>query len=103
MKKGEHPGDGAGPNGQHLATGKLSVIDNQINSTTGTINYKATFDNTEEALWPGQFVNVRVQLEILRGVIAVPVTAVQYGPDGPYAFVIGPDRVVQKRRSRPAH
>ena len=80
-----------------LATGKLSVIDNQINSTTGTINYKATFDNTEEVLWPGQFVNVRVQLEILRGVIAVPVTAVQYGPDGPYAFVIGPDRVVQKR------
>jgi membrane fusion protein, multidrug efflux system len=51
-------------------------------------------------LWPGQFVNVRVQLEILRGVIAVPVTAVQYGPDGAYVFVIGPDRVVQKRSIR---
>ncbi len=95
--KGDIPVTAQDPNGQDLATGKLSVIDNQINSTTGTINYKATFDNTEEALWPGQFVNVRVQLEILRGVIAVPVTAVQYGPDGPYAFVIGPDRVVQKR------
>lgn len=97
LKKGDIPVTAQDPNGQDLATGKLSVIDNQINSTTGTINYKATFDNTEEALWPGQFVNVRVQLEILRGVIAVPVTAVQYGPDGPYAFVIGPDRVVQKR------
>jgi membrane fusion protein, multidrug efflux system len=83
--------------GQDLATGKLSVIDNQINSKTGTINYKAVFDNAEEVLWPGQFVNVRVQLETLRDVIAVPVTAVQYGPDGPYAFTIGSDRKVQKR------
>jgi multidrug efflux system membrane fusion protein len=84
-------------NGQDLATGKLSVIDNQISSATGTINYKAVFDNVEEVLWPGQFVNVRVQLETLRDVIAVPVTAVQHGPDGPYAFIVGPDRKVQKR------
>jgi multidrug efflux system membrane fusion protein len=84
-------------NGRDLATGKLSVIDNQINSTTGTINYKAVFDNSEEVLWPGQFVNVRVRVDILRNVIAVPVTAVQYGPDGPYAFIVGADRKVQKR------
>jgi multidrug efflux system membrane fusion protein len=83
--------------GQDLTTGKLSVIDNQINSATGTIHYKAMFDNVEEVLWPGQFVNVRVQLETLRDVIAVPVTAVQYGPDGPYAFIVGSDRKVQKR------
>jgi multidrug efflux system membrane fusion protein len=84
--------------GRDLALGKLSVIDNQINPATGTIHYKATFDNGDEALWPGQFVNVRVQIEIRRNVVAVPVTAVQYGPDGPYAFVIGPDRKAQKRR-----
>jgi multidrug efflux system membrane fusion protein len=84
-------------NGQDLTTGTLSVIDNQINSATGTIHYKAIFDNAEEVLWPGQFVNVRVQLETLRDVIAVPVTAVQYGPDGPYAFIVGSDRKVQKR------
>jgi len=77
------------------------VIDNQINSTTGTINYKAIFDNAEEVLWPGQFVNVRVQIEILHDVIVVPTTAVQYGPDGPYAFVVGPDRKVQKRAIKP--
>ncbi|HLH98895.1 MAG TPA: efflux RND transporter periplasmic adaptor subunit [Xanthobacteraceae bacterium] len=83
--------------GQELAVGKLDVIDNQINVATGTINYKAVFDNADETLWPGEFVNVRVELEVLHGVIAVPVTAVQYGPDGPYAFVVGPDRKVQKR------
>jgi multidrug efflux system membrane fusion protein len=83
--------------GRDLAVGKLSVIDNQINPATGTIHYKATFDNADEALWPGQFVNVRVQIEIRHNVVAVPVTAVQYGPDGPYAFVVGADRKAQKR------
>jgi membrane fusion protein, multidrug efflux system len=85
------------PDGRNLAAGKLTVIDNQINPATGTINYKATFENADEALWPGQFVNVRVQIEIRRNVVAVPVTAVQYGPEGPYSFVISPDRVAQKR------
>jgi membrane fusion protein, multidrug efflux system len=83
--------------GQALATGVLAVIDNQINPATGTINYKAKFDNGDDALWPGQFVNLRIQLAIRRNVIAVPVTAVQQGPDGPYAFVVGNDRIVQKR------
>jgi multidrug efflux system membrane fusion protein len=84
-------------NGTDLVVGKLSVIDNQINPATSTINYKATFDNTAELLWPGQFVTVRVEVEVRRDVIAVPVTAVQQGPDGPYAFVVGQNRVVQKR------
>jgi multidrug efflux system membrane fusion protein len=83
--------------GHDLAVGKLSVIDNQINAATGTLNYKAVFDNGDEVLWPGQFVNVRVRLDTLRDVVAVPVTAVQYGADGPYAFIIGADRKVQKR------
>jgi membrane fusion protein, multidrug efflux system len=83
--------------GQHLATGVLAVIDNQINPATGTINYKARFENADDVLWPGQFVNLRIQLAIRRNVIAVPVAAVQQGPDGPYAFVVGDDRIVQKR------
>ena len=83
--------------GQVLATGVLAVIDNQINPATGTINYKAKFDNGDDALWPGQFVNLRIQLAIRRNVIAVPVTAVQQGPNGSYAFVVGNDRTVQKR------
>jgi len=84
-------------NGVDLTTGTLTVIDNQINPATGTINYKATFGNEDEVLWPGRFVNVRIEVDIRRNVVAVPVTAVQQGPDGPYAFVVGQDRVVQKR------
>src|SRR5262245_30752433 len=84
-------------NSADLAAGKLAVIDNQINPATGSINYKAIFDNTEESLWPGQFVNVRVEVDIRRNVIVVPATVVQQGPEGPYCFVIGQDRVVQKR------
>src|ERR1700676_4960606 len=83
--------------GQALATGVLAVIDNQINPATGTINYKAKFDNGDDVLWPGQFVNLRIQLATRRNVISVPVTAVQQGPDGSYAFVVGDDRTVQKR------
>jgi membrane fusion protein, multidrug efflux system len=77
-------------NGAVLAAGKLSVIDNQINPATGTLNYKATFENEEEVLWPGRFVNVRVEMDVRRNVVAVPITAVQQGPDGD-------DRVVKKR------
>ena len=84
-------------NGNDLLSGKLTVIDNSINPATSTINYKATFDNSAEALWPGQFVNIRVELEVQRNVIAIPVTAVQQGPDGPYAFVVGQNRTVLKR------
>jgi multidrug efflux system membrane fusion protein len=97
LKSGDIAVTAQDSNGQDLATGKLSVIDNQINPATGTIHYKALFDNAEEVLWPGQFVTVRVQLDTLRDVIAVPVTAVQYGPDGPYAFLVGSDRKVVKR------
>jgi multidrug efflux system membrane fusion protein len=97
LKSGDVEVTAQDSNGQDLATGKLAVIDNQINATTATINYKAIFDNAEEVLWPGQFVNVRVRLDILKGVIAVPVTAVQYGPDGAYAFIVGSDRKIQKR------
>jgi len=84
-------------NNAELAAGTLSVIDNQINPATGTINYKALFDNSDESLWPGQFVNVRVEIAVRQNVLVVPVTVVQQGPEGPYCFVIGQDRVVQKR------
>jgi membrane fusion protein, multidrug efflux system len=97
LKEGDVKVTAQDSNSQDLTTGKLSVIDNQINPATGTINYKATFDNKEEVLWPGQFVNARVELEVRHDVVAVPVTAVQQGPDGPYAFVVGQDRVVGKR------
>jgi multidrug efflux system membrane fusion protein len=66
----------------------LAVIDNQIDTTTGTIRLKATFPNENLRLWPGQFVNVRLQLEIRKGCAVVPTSVVQRGPDGTFAFVI---------------
>jgi multidrug efflux system membrane fusion protein len=86
--------------GRQFATGRLAVIDNQINTATATIGYKAAFDNSDDALWPGQFVNVRVLVGSRRDAITVPPTAVLRGPDGTYAFVIGQDRRVAKRAVR---
>jgi membrane fusion protein, multidrug efflux system len=83
--------------GATLATGKLSVIDNLINPNTATINFKAVFGNASHVLWPGQFVNVRVEIDVRHDVVAVPITVVQQGPSGPYAFVVGKDRAVLKR------
>ena len=71
-----------------LAQGKLSVIDNQIDTTTSTIKLKATFANEDLKLWPGQFVNTRLQLNIRSNGIMVPTSVIQQGPTGAYAFVI---------------
>jgi membrane fusion protein, multidrug efflux system len=80
-----------------LATGTLTVIDNQVNTATGTVTYKATFANGGEMLWPGQFVNVRVETDVRRDVLALPVRSIQQGPDGPFVFVVGSNHVVEKR------
>jgi multidrug efflux system membrane fusion protein len=77
-----------------LGTGKLAVIDNQIDVTTGTIRLKATFPNDELQLWPGQFVNARLLLTTRKGGLVVPASVVQRGPEGPYAFVIKEDQTV---------
>ncbi|WP_188394048.1 efflux RND transporter periplasmic adaptor subunit [Mesorhizobium sp. SARCC-RB16n] len=97
MKAGNAPVVAQDDGGQQLATGRLSVVDNQINNATATIRIRAVFDNADDRLWPGQFVNVRVQVELQRGVVTVPVTAIVRGPDGTYAFIVGKDRHIVKR------
>jgi len=77
-----------------LASGKLAVIDNQIDPTTGTIRLKATFPNEDLRLWPGQFVNARLLLTTRKGGLVVPASVVQRGPNGAYAFVIKTDQTV---------
>ena len=77
-----------------LATGKLLTIDNQIDQTTGTGRLKAMFDNPDDALWPNQFVNVRLLLETHKGSITIPSVAVQNGPQGSYVFTVKPDKTV---------
>jgi len=77
-----------------LATGKLLTIDNQIDQSTGTGRLKAMFDNPDDALWPNQFVNVRLLLETHKGSIVIPSVAVQTGPQGSYVFTVRPDNTV---------
>jgi len=77
-----------------LSRGSLETIDNTIDATTGTIRLKAVFDNADDKLWPGQFVNARLQIDTLHDVVTVPTVAVQHGPDGLYAYVVKPDSTV---------
>jgi membrane fusion protein, multidrug efflux system len=80
-----------------LATGKLLTIDNQIDQTTGTGKLKAIFENKENTLWPNQFVNARLLLEVRRNSTVIPAAAIQRGPQGTYVFVVKPDNTVDIR------
>ena len=80
-----------------LGEGKLTLIDNMIDQTTGTIHLKASFPNQDERLWPGEFVNLRVVLKMRRDVATVPSQTVQDGPDGHYAYVISQNDTVERR------
>jgi multidrug efflux system membrane fusion protein len=81
-----------------LSTGKLLLIDNAIDQATATIRLKAMFDNADERLWPGEFVNARVLLEIRRNVIAVPTSAIQRGPQGLFAWIVNGSNVAEPRK-----
>jgi len=78
-----------------LDEGTLTVVDNQIDTSTGTIRLKGTFPNSSLKLWPGQFVNARLLLTIRTNAIVVPASVVQRGPEGPYAFVVNDDMTVR--------
>jgi multidrug efflux system membrane fusion protein len=80
-----------------LATGKLLTIDNQIDTTTGTGRLKAVFDNRDNALWPNQFVNIRLQIEVRKDAKLVPAAVVQRGPQGMFAYVVKADKTVEVR------
>jgi multidrug efflux system membrane fusion protein len=73
---------------QVLDRGVVKVLDNEVDQTTGTIKLKAEFPNPGHKLWPGAFVNVRLQLHLDRGVTVVPIAAVQRGPDGAFVYVL---------------
>ncbi len=77
-----------------LGRGTLLAIDVMIDAATGTFRLKATFPNADEALWPGEFVSVRMLLGTLKGAVTVPSEAVQHGPDGLFVYVVKPDQTV---------
>ena len=80
-----------------LATGKLLTLNNEIDPTTGTNKYKAVFHNEDRALWPNQFVNMRLLLETKQNAITVPAAAIQRGNQGTFTYVVKPDNTVELR------
>jgi multidrug efflux system membrane fusion protein len=83
-----------------LDEGKLTLIDNEILQTTGTIRLKAEFPNPRRQLWPGELVSMRLLLETRHDGLTVPAPAVQQGPQGAYVYVIGSDNTVATRPVR---
>ena len=80
-----------------LDQGTLTLIDNQIDQATGTARLKATFANTRNTLWPGQYVNARVLVRTDRNALTLPTAAVQLGPNGPFTYVVKSDSTVEVR------
>ena len=81
--------------------GELTFIDNAVQPGVGTVRARATTENRDRALWPAQFVRVRLILETLKNAMLVPSNAVQVGQNGPYAFVVKPDSTLELRQLKP--
>ena len=84
----------------HLATGKLLTVDNEIDPTTGTAKFKAIFPNENESLFPDQFVNIRLVIDQLPNATVMPAAALQHGPDGDFVFTVQPDNTA---KMQPVH
>lgn len=82
---------------RRLATGSLLTVDNQIDPSTGTVKLKALFPNSDNALFPNQFINARLLLDVKRGATVVPTAAIQRGARGPFVYVVKPDQMVGAR------
>lgn len=81
-----------------LSTGVLGSLDNQIDVATGTLKFKGTFQNTDHALFPNQFVNVRLLADTLRQVVLAPAAAIQFGNDGTFAYVVNAENTINVRK-----
>jgi membrane fusion protein, multidrug efflux system len=89
--------------GHKLATGRLSISDNQVDAATGTIRLKAEFDNKDNALWPGLAVTTGLQLGVEKDVLIVPSEVVQHGQNGLYVFIVDDQNRAQLRQVKIAH
>jgi multidrug efflux system membrane fusion protein len=87
--------------GRVAEAGELAFLDNAVDSLTGTVTAKARFQNQTNALWPGEYVRVSVELDVQPNATAVPTRAVLAGQDGNYVFVVGNDRVAKVRPITP--
>ena len=85
-------------NDQTIAAGRIAFLDNAVDQTTGTIKVRAVFDNSDAALWPGQFYTVRVKLYDQENAILVPSRALQTGPNGQFVYVVKADMTAEVRK-----
>lgn len=81
----------------HIATGHVAVLDNQVDTTTGTVKLRAVFDNKDERLFPNQFVNARLLVDTIHHAVVAPSSAVQNGPQGQFVYVVKADNTVEVR------
>ncbi len=81
-----------------LSDGELTLIDNQVDVTTGTVRLKAQFANAGEPLWPGEFVNARLILSMQKNVVTVPAQTVMQGPNGAYVYTLDKDNVAKRKQ-----
>jgi multidrug efflux system membrane fusion protein len=82
---------------QQVASGRLETIDNQIDPNTGTFKLKAVFDNRDNALYPNQFVNARIQVRVEKNALTLPAAAIQRGQQGTYVYVVKQDKTAESR------
>jgi multidrug efflux system membrane fusion protein len=83
--------------GKLLAQGKLETLDNQMDSSTGTVKLKARFANADNVLFPNQFINVKLLTEVRHDAVLIPEAALQRGKDGPFVYLVQPDNHVALR------
>jgi len=85
-------------NSTRLAEGRLMTVDNQVDTTTGMVKLRALFSNTDDSLFPNQFVNARLRVDTLKNAVVIPVSGVQQGSQGPYAYVVNERHIVSVRK-----
>ncbi len=85
------------PTHKYAFEGELTLIDNQVGTSTGAVLMEGTLSNSEKVLWPGHFVDVRMILEEQKGALLLPAEAVMNGQNGPYVFVVKPDSTIELR------
>jgi multidrug efflux system membrane fusion protein len=88
-------------NSTEITQGKLGSVDNQVDTTTGTVKLRAVFDNRERKLFPNQFVNAKILVDTLQDAIIVPTAAIQLGAPGSYVYVVNADSTVSIRVIKP--
>jgi multidrug efflux system membrane fusion protein len=99
IAQGESSVDAYDASNRHkLDHGSLMLIDNQVDSSTGTVRLKASFPNAGRTLWPGAFVNIHLTIAVRKNALTVPLTAVQQGPSGAFVYVVGSDHKVAARQ-----